>query len=1520
MRLTHRILTTAAVVPALLATTFVAQPANAVEVGADSHGTTEITPKPVSPEVPVENGASLGAITAAMASGNVANLTAASGKIRVTFLSPTVFRIEATRGEFTDPANTPQNDPQRTANIIVGAQDFSGAAVSVTDGATIVVGAANGARIEIVKATGLMTAKAADGSVIWQEKAPLSFGARSTTQSLVVRPNEQFLGGGMQNGRSIHTGATINVAKNFDWDDDGYPNSVPWYMTSGGYGMLRNTFERGSYNFATGTTTHEETRYDSYTFAGDYKAALDGYTKLTGRPMMPPVYALEYGDADCYNRGSATYEGSKDPKKLTTPQSLDFAKEFVTNDMPAGWLLVNDGYGCEYVDLPQTVDAIEEQTDLKVGLWTQRSLTNQPFEVGEAGIRLRKLDVAWVGSAYRLALTGCEAAYKGIEENSDARGTSLMVEGWAGAQRCGMTWTGDHTGNLDAVRWQVSALTGSGNSGQPFTTGDVDGIFGGSTESYVRDLQWKAFAPALYSMSGWAPVDKRPWLYGEQATEINRDYLQLRQRLMPYIYSLSQNAHATGTPVMRSLALEYPQDLGSYSVEANNQFLLGTDYLVAPVFTAATTRSGIYLPAGENWVDYWSGRVYKGGQVLNGHPAPLDKLPIFVRAGAVVPQGIVARNASLVPEDSEITIQAYPSGTDTYKLYEDDKVTREYRSGKSSTQTFTVKAPETGAGDVSVAWSARQGSYTGMASARPYRVVAHTNSKPSSVTFGGSTVAASASAEALEAATQGWFFDETAGTVTVKIAAQAATAAGEVKLIGTSAVGGKDIDGQLSALKVTAEAMINRNEDASVAVTFTNQGGKPMSALDIRLTLPAGWSQVSASTPASTVPAGGSVTREFVVKAGATAKPGMVSISAVATYRDAAGDSRQVSSAVETELAYASLADSFNSIAITTVANAALGNVDGYKNSFNADAVAAAGNAPGAKVTVTTGPEPVEYTWPDKVDAPNTTKLGGQTIRLTGKGTHLAVVNTSGWASGGQVPLTFTYADGSTTTGMMGTRNWLPQGDTTWDTTGAFKFKGRNNGTTGEYEYTSTDYQTYQSLVPLTPGKELASVTLPKDERISIFAWTVVSGELPAPPTEDVYVSDHPWMSAVNGYGVIGKDVANKDSASSPDKPLTSAYSDPETGKKTYAKGLGVHAVSNISYFLDSSCSRLTGEASMEDGFNGSTIFTIIGDGKELFKSRTFVSGFAPDPFDVDLTGVQVVELRVDTPSGSINGAHGIWGDARFTCGTPADTTAPTVEQIEDVIVQVGGDVSVQVKAQDDSEQLAYSAEGLPAGVTIDEATGLISGAPTGVRVSTVKVTVTDPAGNATEVSFRITVEAAPSPTPTPSVTPTPSQSPTPKPTPTGKPSPTPTPKPGWQPSVPYTVPGTHTFNGRQWNTTCEDYSQTTRCRTDIWATTVLKTASGFQVKQGWSFNNLTYLPYMSREQWKDNPLGHAIRWTAADGRQWATECDTAATGRGACRSYTLTTVYSAKPKAGGGYAFTQSQQWVFNNIVLFRQ
>ena len=104
----------------------------------------------------------------------------------------------------------------------------------------------------------------------------------------------------------------------------------------------------------------------------------------------------------------------------------------------------------------------------------------------------------------------------------------------------------------------------------------------------------------------------------------------------------------------------------------------------------------------------------------------------------------------------------------------------------------------------------------------------------------------------------------------------------------------------------------------------------------------------------------------------------------------------------------------------------------------------------------------------------------------------------------------------------------------------------------------------------------------------------------------------------------------------------------------------------------------------------------------------------------------------------------------------------------------------------------------------------------------------------------------------------------------------------------------------------------------------VKRTGDVYSIERGWAFNNLTYLPFMQRSQWANNPLGGYGRdsfngeFVGTDASKWRTECDTSATGRNACRSYRLTTVYAATPKAGGGYAFGQANQWVFNNIVLF--
>ncbi|WP_461107678.1 Ig-like domain-containing protein [Tessaracoccus terricola] len=201
-----------------------------------------------------------------------------------------------------------------------------------------------------------------------------------------------------------------------------------------------------------------------------------------------------------------------------------------------------------------------------------------------------------------------------------------------------------------------------------------------------------------------------------------------------------------------------------------------------------------------------------------------------------------------------------------------------------------------------------------------------------------------------------------------------------------------------------------------------------------------------------------------------------------------------------------------------------------------------------------------------------------------------------------------------------------------------------------------------------------------------------------------------------------------------------------------------------------------------------------------------------------------------------------------------------------------------------------------------------------------------DAAGHVEEVrtlEFDPLDDVEPTPDPSEDPTPDPSEEPSPDPSeePTEGPSEEPTAEPSPSPTTPvvdvYSTPGFHVVNGRQWYTTCEPYSQTIRCTTQIWATQVAGVDGTFANRTGWYFNNLTYLPHMSRAQWAGNPLGVTGTFNS-DGRQWRTECDTAATGRGGCRSFVEADVVHATTAADGTRQFRQEREWVFNNIVRF--
>ncbi|MFD3422160.1 NPCBM/NEW2 domain-containing protein [Streptomyces decoyicus] len=781
----------------------------------------------------------VGDITGFAADGPVYRLHAGRAEARVSFVTDRTFRVElAPDGTFSDPTGKdivlPQGAPPATHWRDAGdAYELSTSQVT----------------LKAFKAPLRFELRRADGSLVWSEAKGLSWDDETTTQTLARGADEQFYGAGMQNGRgnTSHRGHTVEVGVDYHWDDGGHPNSVPFYLSSAGYGVFRNTYAPNTYAYGQPVTTRaKERRFDAYYFAGpSAKDVIGQYTSLTGKPFLPPLYGLEIGDSDCYlhnaNRG-----------ERHTLDSLKIADGYVQHDLPNGWMLVNDGYGCGYENLAGTSKGLGERK-MKLGLWTEDGIGKLADQV-KAGQRIAKLDVAWVGDGYKFALDGCKDAYRGIEDNSDARGFTWAPESWSGAQRCGVQWSGDQSGTWDYIRWQIPTYAGATLSGLAYTTGDVDGIFGGSAKTYVRDLEWKSFLPAMMTMDGWADSDKQPYRRGEPYTSISRKYLKLKESLLPYMYSYAAEATRTGVGPVRPLSLEYPDDPKAATDAAKYEFLTGRDFLVAPVYKDSGTRDGIYLPKG-TWVDYWSGRTYRGPATVDGYSAPLDTLPLFVKAGAAVPMWPGIRSYQDRTAHSPLAWDIYPQGRSSFTLYEDDGVTRAHRDGHSATQRVRVAAPRSGGGDVRIDVGASRGSFRGKQTARPYRFTVHTGDAPRGVALDGRALQRLPSAGAFEAAAEGWFHDpaDRAGVVRIKTASLPTDRAFGLKLTGASAVGGRTPG---AAVTVAAPGGQEVTKGAATTVrTAVTAGTRTAHGVSVSLSAPEGWT-VSAPVRHARIAAG----------------------------------------------------------------------------------------------------------------------------------------------------------------------------------------------------------------------------------------------------------------------------------------------------------------------------------------------------------------------------------------------------------------------------------------------------------------------------------------------------------------------------------------------------------------------------------------------------------------------------------------------------------------------------------------
>jgi alpha-glucosidase len=702
----------------------------------------------------------LGNVTGFKADKNEFDLTAGISKAKVIFYADDIFRIWlAPDGEFTKPAG----------NDIVEDYSTNDPTVTVTDKGAYYLLKSKACVLRVYKSPMRFALyDITNKHQVWAESKPISFGAK-TTQTMLSQPNEYFYGCGMQNGYFSHKGNNILIEKGNGWDAGGRANPAPFYMSTAGYGVFRNTFDVGVYSFKdTLKFSHNENRFDAFYFYGpSLKKILNGYTKITGRPFLMPRWALSLGDANCYNRGTKGYDTKNytgSGINGTTPDVIKLvADKYVENNMPHGWILPNDGYGCGYVKLDSTVMELHKR-GFYTGLWTENGVDRIAKEVGQYGTRLCKLDVAWVGPGYKFALDACKAAYNGIENNSNARGFIWSVMGWAGTQKYSTVWSGDQSGNWEYIRFHIPTLIGSGLSAQNAATGDVDGIFGGSADTYTRDLQWKCFTPVFMVMSGWAKKDKQPYIYGEPYTSINRKYLELKMRLTPYMYTYCEQAHETGVPTTRGMVLEYPNDPVTWGKQTQYQFMNGEWLLVAPVYKNETKRDSIYLPKG-TWYDYWNGKAYTGGQWLNNYPAPLEKLPLFVKAGAILPM-YPAMNYDGEKKADTLTLDIYPYKYSSFDLYEDDGLTREYRKGAFAKTLIECTAGK----DVQVVIHPANGNYKGKYRERVYLVNIHQTAAPKKVVVNGKELKVYASLEQFNQAKTGFYFNanDKKGTAGIK--------------------------------------------------------------------------------------------------------------------------------------------------------------------------------------------------------------------------------------------------------------------------------------------------------------------------------------------------------------------------------------------------------------------------------------------------------------------------------------------------------------------------------------------------------------------------------------------------------------------------------------------------------------------------------------------------------------------------------------------------------------------------------
>lgn len=330
------------------------------------------------------------------------------------------------------------------------------------------------------------------------------------------------------------------------------------------------------------------------------------------------------------------------------------------------------------------------------------------------------------GEFYRLTypMFVSRSVYEGQRNtSSDKRVCILTRSAFLGQQRYGtINWSGDIGSSWDALRRQIVAGLNYNVTGMPYWTTDIGGFFRPGKTQYTdenyheiltRWFQWGVFNP-IFRIHGYQS-ETEPWKFGQQVEDNMRKMLDLRYRLMPYIYSEAYQVTKNGSTMMRPLVMDFAHD--NSALDQPYEYMFGKAFLVAPVTEPGLKECEVYLPGNTTWYDFWTGQKFDGGRKIKTQVL-LDRIPVFVKAGSVLPLGKIMQYTGQFPADT-LEIRIYKGADGKFTLYEDEGDNYNYEKGLFSIIDFIWNNAK---GTLII--SKRIGEFPGMLKSRMFRIIA----------------------------------------------------------------------------------------------------------------------------------------------------------------------------------------------------------------------------------------------------------------------------------------------------------------------------------------------------------------------------------------------------------------------------------------------------------------------------------------------------------------------------------------------------------------------------------------------------------------------------------------------------------------------------------------------------------------------------------------------------------------------------------------------------------------------------